>query len=932
MSLPEIKPSSDGSGSNDVSSESVSVSAPAPSLPVAPTVPKKSKNSTTSTVKSTAKKPKSAAPAGNNTAKSSTKNITKIGSKSKSTGGAGKKSSSAGTAKAAKTPSAPKPTKSSKSSKTSVTGKLGKSSPSKRTSEQATEAREKEFALARAHQHRTLKFALQKRGIPLHSPALQDAKRRKVDGQVLIVPPAFLASDDRINFGGSASDGECGMAEMMEHDGWPSPVEDTDDDAWADAWAAGMSASDDDSDGDGEEWLKATDAFTPEEIVKRRTNHLRRLQQLYRLQYTRLKRVLEAKHTAYVKARTKANAKYHKAFKSTAPMPSHIPAGKKKLGDPTTIAIDDADTARTHQHRYNRASGPIAALALQKLRRIETGCSYPYALQSHLGTAGPASKLRCSVQGTTCYNCMMPFSRFCHRHIMNDPRQLLYVQCTATPDEGESPCTNTVLRPTVPRVCEKCITLGDYARNPRISHSPPPDAVTTRTEGLEDADGDGLEAAALGLQGTAFGDGSAYGADTLGDVDDLEMLHALVGGSETLVGGAEDLVGGAAEDGIGHMQFTCDLTSLMGQLGEAESRAVAELQSDLAGLGSDSDTTPGALYDAVATDDERGGRRSVGLPPDLDAVPLQPLATGFALPDPDGGKDTTPSAATAGTATTATVGATSETAETPASDSTPTTTDGVVGGDGAAGPATTVASPRRAADDTGDGSAPTSADTSAVQVQGTGGPAASTVPTTAVVSTAPNEAGAAPIAPAKASPDTTSSTSATAAVAAPVTTSTAPSQPGDGASAVAAVGSSREAERVAQRAGLSVAADVEPTQASTASAASANKASSEKTATANSVPGAASTGTGIATSLGDVVSTAPPATPATAHSNTAHDTEVSSTAPTGLQPPPITPTPTAADASGTCATTKASVEGTEARGASNVATKPPSITAPAANS
>lgn len=199
--------------------------------------------------------------------------------------------------------------------------------------------------------------------------------------------------------------------------------------------------------------------------------------------------------------------------------------------------------------------------------------------------------------------------------------------------------------PQVPRICEKCITLGDYARNARISQPPPPDTLLAQArasrasllaDGLVGPDGviagtsgGVLDADDVDLEGTAFGDGSAYGADNLGDVNDLEILHALVGTGTDLVGSADVLVGtteGVAVnvDDIPDVEFTCVLGTLMGQLGEEESIAVAELENDLADLGNDSDAA--SVYDAVATEEERG-ERTPGLPEDLmeTALGLTPL-------------------------------------------------------------------------------------------------------------------------------------------------------------------------------------------------------------------------------------------------------------------------------------------------------------------
>lgn len=102
----------------------------------------------------------------------------------------------------------------------------------------------------------------------------------------------------------------------------------------------------------------------------------------------------------------------------------------------------------------HHASGALAALLQLVAALLSVLCLCAAACRCHLGLT-PAAR-RC---------------RFCQDHILNDTAQVLYVKCQ--PSNGRA-CNNPVPRFQHPPVCEYCVAVDDFTRNPRLMKKPPP--------------------------------------------------------------------------------------------------------------------------------------------------------------------------------------------------------------------------------------------------------------------------------------------------------------------------------------------------------------------------------------------------------------------------------------------------------------------------
>lgn len=109
-----------------------------------------------------------------------------------------------------------------------------------------------------------------------------------------------------------------------------------------------------------------------------------------------------------------------------------IVPSKKKLPEVLASMGDDMDKGNTLQHRYQRLTSHAAALTYQQRVRQETGLSYPTTVPQ--SGVLPGTRLRCAYHPghlPPCYLRALPFAKYCPKHILKDPNQLLYKQCSA---------------------------------------------------------------------------------------------------------------------------------------------------------------------------------------------------------------------------------------------------------------------------------------------------------------------------------------------------------------------------------------------------------------------------------------------------------------------------------------------------------------------
>eukprot|EP00039_Didymoeca_costata_P006611 m.91787 g.91787 ORF g.91787 m.91787 type:complete len:678 (-) comp13319_c0_seq1:195-2228(-) len=327
-----------------------------------------------------------------------------------------------------------------------------------------------------ARQQKSLKAALQKRKIPEVSIVMQSQpggnipsrKRRR------FIKEEMTGSTEDF----SSSEGELGMEGNLEHDAW-ALAQGEDETKATNSWAHGMPVSDDDSEGASGEGMRSTDACSEEEVFAQRKAHLIKLRSLYASQFQRLKRILDLKYQTYCSNRTKIITDA-----TAGGTPINIPGQRKRIGsskapppkrkhlpDVTPGLNDDLDIAHSHYHRYHKQGGEDEALLLQHRRRAAAGHSYPLIAPPKSGT--PGARLQCIFHPAhmpPCYNRVMPFSKYCFRHILKDTNQVLYKSCTYSEGTG---CDVPILRSQQPPLCDLHITLSDFMRNPRLSRAPP---------------------------------------------------------------------------------------------------------------------------------------------------------------------------------------------------------------------------------------------------------------------------------------------------------------------------------------------------------------------------------------------------------------------------------------------------------------------------
>ncbi|KAJ4752322.1 INO80 complex subunit D [Rhynchospora pubera] len=168
-------------------------------------------------------------------------------------------------------------------------------------------------------------------------------------------------------------------------------------------------------------------ALSREEVLRRRSKRLRRLEALYRRQYWDLMEDMRTKHREYFWEHGKS-----------------------------PIEEDESDEKKIE-------------------REVDLS----------LGLIDSGERKRCPYAG--CKAKAMPLTRFCHQHILSDPKQTLYKQCTfvirSTQQTGQIICGRPVLKAVMPSLCQVHLqrsqkgiaqALKRVGVNPSASNNPVP--------------------------------------------------------------------------------------------------------------------------------------------------------------------------------------------------------------------------------------------------------------------------------------------------------------------------------------------------------------------------------------------------------------------------------------------------------------------------
>lgn len=159
-------------------------------------------------------------------------------------------------------------------------------------------------------------------------------------------------------------------------------------------------------DSEQEDLLKYAGAYTTEEVAQILRDKLIRLQALYIDQFKRLKHVLLTKRRQYLKA--------YKAEKETL--------GSIKLykNDPSQKEKYQKLLAMKHYHRKYGKEALLQKQSTQRRMQATEGMNY---LLPHF------AKCVFVDEGVRCNARVVPLSKFCQKHILHDPAQVLYRPC-----------------------------------------------------------------------------------------------------------------------------------------------------------------------------------------------------------------------------------------------------------------------------------------------------------------------------------------------------------------------------------------------------------------------------------------------------------------------------------------------------------------------
>uniref|UniRef100_A0A0B6ZVD4 KAT8 regulatory NSL complex subunit 2 n=2 Tax=Arion vulgaris TaxID=1028688 RepID=A0A0B6ZVD4_9EUPU len=159
-------------------------------------------------------------------------------------------------------------------------------------------------------------------------------------------------------------------------------------------------------DSDQEDMLKYAGAYTAEEVAQILRDKLIRLQALYIDQFKRLKHVLLSKRRQYLQA--------YKVERETL---GSIKLYKK---DPSQRDKYDKLLAMKHYHKKYGKEALLQKQSTQRRMAATEGMNYP-----------PPHFAKCVFvdEGLRCNARVVPLSKFCQKHILHDPTQVLYHPC-----------------------------------------------------------------------------------------------------------------------------------------------------------------------------------------------------------------------------------------------------------------------------------------------------------------------------------------------------------------------------------------------------------------------------------------------------------------------------------------------------------------------
>jgi len=248
-----------------------------------------------------------------------------------------------------------------------------------------------------------------------HSRAVVSARNKmnkKRGGSVNLVLQESLSHYKKAKHSEGPSEGRLGQIILAGERGESSEDENV---RIGDTWAGDGESEAESVDSEGEESLKHAGVFTGEEVMRTMRDKLIRLQKLYIEQFGRLGHQLREGRRIYL---TQVRDEKEAGLMSINQQPKDS-AHYRKL------------KALTH---YHAPAGREALLAskLREKRALASGGK---------GSAIPPSPCQHHLTSTTkCGEGVVPMARFCPKHILEQPGQVLFRQCGAITDKDDGPC------------------------------------------------------------------------------------------------------------------------------------------------------------------------------------------------------------------------------------------------------------------------------------------------------------------------------------------------------------------------------------------------------------------------------------------------------------------------------------------------------------
>jgi hypothetical protein len=121
-----------------------------------------------------------------------------------------------------------------------------------------------------------------------------------------------------------------------------------------------------------------------------------------------------------------------------------------------------ANKAWSAQHRHGLTAGPGGFLHRRRIRLLALARAKGRAASASLKSGGLPTCSFVDSEGAGCTKFQLPYTTVCWQHLLQEPRQTLFVACKYVSSDGFR-CTEPVERGLVPALCANHIRISDVA-------------------------------------------------------------------------------------------------------------------------------------------------------------------------------------------------------------------------------------------------------------------------------------------------------------------------------------------------------------------------------------------------------------------------------------------------------------------------------------